>query len=65
MKVKCINNKYYINRLTIGKMYDAFDYSEYFYKIKDDHNYEEKYPKRWFVSYMEIRNQKINKLLEE
>ena len=71
MKVVCI--KYNLIYLTKGKTYNSSEsiisYSLYVYenayKIIDDINEEGIYPKKWFKPLSEIRNDKINKLLEE
>lgn len=71
MKVKCINNRYEYNNwkfisLTIGKIYDVFEIiRDCEYLIINDHNMESSYPKECFTSLSEIRNDTINKLLED
>jgi hypothetical protein len=66
MKVKCIDNKGFHN-LTICKIYNIIydDKDDFRYFIKDDINEKWGYPKRLFKPLSEIRNDKINKLLEE
>jgi hypothetical protein len=64
------DNGKYKNELTIGKLYILIKYkvkeSYEYYKIIDDNNNVNIYPKKWFKSLMEIRNErnaKINKIL--
>jgi hypothetical protein len=66
MKVVCINNNNGWEKwLTIGKTYDIITINEYGdYIIIDDNNHEDWYPNEWFKPLSEIRNEKINKLLE-
>ena len=68
MKVKCINKDViYLDTLTINKIYEVIDRDSdnIGYKIKDDTDNNHWYPKKWFESKSEIRNDKINKLLGE
>jgi hypothetical protein len=59
MKVKCINKGIWLS-LTIGKTYDVIEYDyDGYYKMDN----EKWYPKSWFKSLSEIRNEKIDKLL--
>lgn len=63
MKVVCIyNGNYYI---TIGKIYDVIDETNYTYDIINDRGFVFSYEINCFKSASEIRNEKINKLLEE
>jgi hypothetical protein len=64
MKVKCINNDDYSYYLTIGKIYDVIYFNSIGYKIFNDVDYSGLYPKKLFKSLSEIRNEKIDKLLE-
>jgi hypothetical protein len=64
MKVKCIDNKGWKTWLTIDKIYEVIDIDDDNYYIKDDNGYEFWYPKEWFKLLSEIRNEKIDKLLE-
>jgi hypothetical protein len=64
MKVKCIKNNSWKRHLTIDKIYDAI-YIDNDYKIIDDIYEEWRYPKEWFKSLSEIRNEKIDKLLDD
>ena len=64
MKVKCIDNQNGLNYLTIRKIYDVIDDNAYCYKIINDRNNERYYPKEFFRILSEIRNKKIDKLLE-
>jgi hypothetical protein len=69
MKVKCIDNTNpygvkYIN-ITIGKIYNVFKKDPHYYWIMNDGNCDEiSYPKKCFKLLSEIRNEKIDKLLE-
>lgn len=68
MKVKCINDGKH-RYLTINKMYDLIGESEKSYYIVDYDWYdfeenEHDCPKEWFKTLSEIRNEKIDKLLE-
>ena len=49
MKVKCINNKYDKNCLTINKIYPVEEEGETSYKITDDNGVTLYYPKNRFV----------------
>ena len=66
MKIKCINNKWNNKKLslTIGKSYDVINKTEYRYWIIDDEGDDGWYSKEYFKSLSEIRNEKIDKLLE-
>jgi hypothetical protein len=65
VKVKCIDN-YGWSYLTIGKTYDVIEIDdEYGYKIIDDSDYKNWYEKELFKTISEIRNEIINKLLED
>ena len=68
MKVKCISNKYWQHSLTIGKIYEVICFYNSHYNIIDDRSYDcaYVYQKELFkpLSKSEIRNDKINKLLE-
>ena len=51
--------------LTIGKTYDVIKYDwDGYYIIINDTDYENLYPKEWFKTIAEYRNEKIDKLLE-
>ena len=66
MKVKCIENRGFRN-LTVGKMYDIIydDKNDFRYFIKDDINEKWGYPNKNFKTLSEIRNEIIDKLLED
>ena len=70
MKVQCISMgdyiDYYIDYITIGKIYDVIeeDKEEDVYKIIDDDGDEDWYHKEHFKTLSEIRNEKIERLLE-
>ena len=65
MKIKCIAN--YVNYITVGKTYDViYIFSNGDYGIIDDKgNQDWYYPKSYFKPVSEIRNETINKLLED
>ena len=66
MKVKCINNIKIESLLTMGKTYDVIKEDEYKYLIIDDDGDSCYYYKEWFEhAISEMRNETINKLLEE
>jgi hypothetical protein len=66
MKVVCVDNKYY-ESLIIGKTYNSAEMDSVTYFITDDCNsgWFACYEKELFKTLSEIRNEKINKLLEE
>ena len=62
MKVKCIDNKYYKNKLIIGEIYECticMSTDEYY----DDCEHGI-CPKELFITIPEIRNEKIERLLK-
>jgi hypothetical protein len=63
MKVVCINN---IGQpyLTINKAYEIVTINGLYYKIISVNGYKHWYPKEYFKPLSEIRNDKIDKLLE-
>jgi hypothetical protein len=65
MKVKCINKYRWLN-LTIGKIYKVIeiDNDDGNYYIIDEYGPKGYYPKYWFKPLSEIRNERIDKLLE-
>jgi hypothetical protein len=64
MKIKCINNKGW-SSLTLGKTYDVIEEDDdNDYSIIDDDNDKWWFSKEWFKPLYEIRNEKIDKLLE-
>ena len=68
MKVKCINNKqgFWSTRIAIGKIYEVIGEDERRYTIINEKgNIDWFYPKDWFRLLSDIRNEKINKLLED
>jgi rRNA processing protein Gar1 len=65
MKVKCIDN-YGCSELTIGKIYDIIGEYKYSYRIIDNYNNVHIFLKNRFkVAILEMRNEKINKLLNQ
>ncbi len=70
MKVVCIKNTAWdkIWSLTINKIYNVeharYDFEPYLYILKDDENANGVYPKDWFITLEEYRNQQINKIIE-
>ena len=63
MKVVCMDD-YYIS-LRIGKTYTVIKEDLNGYAIINDYNVDCWYNKKFFKSLSEIRNEKIDKLLEE
>ena len=71
MKIKCINNKGYEYHLTVGKTYEVIKRNDkininsitWYYMI-DDVNDILCFPKTYFKTLSEIRNEKIDKLLK-
>jgi hypothetical protein len=67
MKVKCIDDGdgswAYI--LTVGKIYAVIREDIFTYKIINDNCYHTSCPKRLFKTLSEIRNEKIDKLLDQ
>lgn len=67
MKIVCIDN---INDfeselpLTINKIYDAIYEKSIWYHLIDDRNIYIWYNKKYFKTLYEVRNEKINKLLD-
>jgi hypothetical protein len=68
MKVVCINDNDGWCNLTIGKTYEVYEvikiYEPRAYAIINDENIEEWFPKQWFKTVSEIRNDKIDRLLK-
>ena len=65
MKVVCIDNIPWVNKLTIGKTYEVININEYDqYFMIDDDGYRTWSSKR-FKTLSEVRNDTINKLLED
>ena len=63
MRVKCIDNQQLCD-LTTGKTYEVVDeYNNCYFIINDNDKKYWGYPKEWFKSLSEIRNETINKLL--
>ena len=66
MKVKCIDIGCWKDRLTIGKTYEViYEDNNWYWIIIDDIGDEKWFPKRRFTLLSEIRNDTINKLLED
>jgi hypothetical protein len=66
MKIKCIDNWYNLCSITINKIYNIINTGTSRYRIKNDLNRENWYPKCLFDKPLfEIRNEKIDKLLED
>jgi hypothetical protein len=63
MKVKCIDRGFWL-LLTIGKTYDVIDVTGNWYLIINDNGDKDWYYKSSFKPLSEIRNEKIDKLLE-
>jgi hypothetical protein len=64
MTIVCINNENNEKKLTIGKSYLVIDDDVYYY-ITNDLNYKWFYCKELFKTLFEIRNEKIDKLLND
>lgn len=64
MKIKCIDNNNNRTNLTIGKTYEVIYIYIGFYKITDDYGYKDWHSIKLFKTLSEIRNEKIDKLLE-
>ena len=64
MKVKCIENHNYLFNITIGKTYEVINIYDNGYDIVNDEGGYWCYSKEYFRTLSEIRNEKINKLLE-
>jgi hypothetical protein len=64
MKVVCIYNENFESYLTIDKSYDVIEERSLNYKIIDNDGDEFWYFAEWFKPLSEMRNEKINKLLE-
>ena len=65
MRVICIYKKSQAG-LTIGKIYNAIEDVDIYHIINDYNEYtSSQYPKEWFKTSSEIRNEKIDKLLAE
>ena len=62
MKVKCIDNHGIEDLITVGKTYEVIEEDKYKYKIINNRYW---YYKDRFKPLSEIRNETINKLLEE
>ena len=63
MKIKCINNNGW-EYLTVDKTYEVIE-DDNWYWIINDKGIEDWYPKELFKTLAEMRNDKINKLLED
>lgn len=64
MKVKCIDSHGY-SFITIGKTYDVINIVDGWYYIINNNDYKDCYEKERFKTPAEIRNEKIDKLLEK
>ena len=64
MRIVCKNNGDDYWDITIGKTYDVIEEYKY-YKIINDSGKEEWFVKYWFKPLSEVRNEKIDKLLED
>ena len=65
MKIVCIDNKNCAFNLTIDKIYNTYDDDLCNYYMYNDGGHFHYYPKEWFKPLSEVRNEKIDKLLEE
>ena len=64
MKVKYIIDYGWYD-LTIDKIYDVICEDKVYYTIINDSGNDHDYPKEWFKTLAEIRNEIINKLLSD
>jgi hypothetical protein len=65
MKIKCIENK--SGYITVGKIYKVINnsVSNYGYRIMNDYGFVSWFDCSYFKTLSEIRNETINKLLED
>ncbi len=67
MKTKCVSNPYNYPYLTIGNSYEILcehPTNEDYFCLKADYNVSSYYNKSWFESISDIRDLKINNILE-
>ena len=65
MKVRYIKNDGYGAWITTGKTYNVIEEENNHYKIINDNGIESWFPQKLFKRLSEIRNETINKLLED
>jgi hypothetical protein len=69
MKVKCISTKssetigaLHYNFITIGKIYETLEISDYYYYIINDNNERSNFYKGCFITIEELREKKLKEL---
>lgn len=69
MKIKCISTKssetagaLHYNFITIGKMYETLEVSDYYYYIINDNNERSNFYKGCFITIEELREKKLKEL---
>lgn len=69
MKIKCISTKsseilgaLHYNFITIGKIYETLEVSDYYYYIINDNNERSNFYKGCFITIEELREQKLEQL---
>lgn len=69
MKIKCISTKssetigaLHYNFITIGKIYETLEISDYYYYIINDNNERSNFYKGCFITIEELREQKLKQL---
>jgi hypothetical protein len=69
MKVKCISTKssetigaLHYNFITIGKIYETLEISDYYYYIINDNNERSNFYKGCFITIEELREKKLKQL---
>jgi hypothetical protein len=69
MKVKCVSTKssetigaLHYNFITIGKIYETLEISDYYYYIINDNNERSNFYKGCFITIEELREKKLKEL---
>jgi hypothetical protein len=69
MKIKCISTKssetlgaLHYNFITIGKIYETLEVSDYYYYIINDNNERSNFYKGCFITIEELREKKLKEL---
>jgi hypothetical protein len=69
MKVKCVSTKssetigaLHYNFITIGKIYETLEISDYYYYIINDNNERSNFYKGCFITIEELREKKLKQL---
>lgn len=63
MKVRCIDNSFYTNSLTIGKIYDVINCYDEMFRVLCDKNYEFSFRKHRFEIVNELNNIKLKEII--